>query len=164
MKNKKEHLPVYGVGPFYGVGIIAATVIGIVLSSMEFIPVIRCELLKIPFIVIGLLIAAEGIFVWYKAAFRIDKYIVSNKLCTDGIYAAVRNPCYSGVMLMCTGALFIAGNLLLLILPFVYWLAMTVLMKQTEEKWLTELYGQEYVDYCKKVNRCIPWFKLRDAK
>lgn len=27
-----------------------------------------------------------------------------------------------------------------------------------EEKWLAELYGQEYIDYCKKENRCIPWF------
>ena len=31
-------------------------------------------------------------------------------------------------------------------------------LKNTEEKWLSELYGQEYLDYCKKVNRCIPWF------
>ena len=30
---QKEHLPIYGVGPFYGVGIIAATVLGIVLSA-----------------------------------------------------------------------------------------------------------------------------------
>jgi len=29
---EKEHLPIYGVGPFYGVGIIVSTVIGIVLS------------------------------------------------------------------------------------------------------------------------------------
>ncbi len=48
---------------------------------------------------------------------------------------------------------------ILLILPFVYWLAMTILMKKTEEKWLYELYGQKYLEYCKKVNRCIPWFK-----
>ena len=35
---------------------------------------------------------------------------------------------------------------------------MTIFLKNTEEKWLSELYGQEYLDYCKKVNRCIPWF------
>ena len=27
------------------------------------------------------------------------------------------------------------------------------------EKWLYNLYGEEYAPYCKKVNRCIPWFK-----
>lgn len=34
---------------------------------------------------------------------------------------------------------------------------MTVVLKVTEEKWLHELYGQEYKEYCKCVNRCIPF-------
>ncbi|MCM1365470.1 MAG: isoprenylcysteine carboxylmethyltransferase family protein [Faecalibacterium sp.] len=158
MKNNNEHLPVYGVGPIYGICIIAVTVIAIVLSCMDILSVGKITALKLPFIIIGILIAISGFVVWFKAAFKIDKYIVSNELCTDGIYGIVRNPCYSGIMLMCTGSLFIANNLLLLILPFVYWIAMTILMKHTEEKWLYELYGKEYTDYCKKVNRCIPWF------
>lgn len=28
---------------------------------------------------------------------------------------------------------------------------------QTEEKWLFNLYKQDYADYLKRVNRCIPW-------
>ena len=32
----------------------------------------------------------------------------------------------------------------------------TVRVNEQEEKWLRELYGQEYEDYCKRVNRCIP--------
>lgn len=159
MKMQKEHLPVYGVGPIYGVCIIAATLIGIILSCMNVIPAWNFSVLKVPCIIIGILIAFTGFLVWFKAALRIDKYIVSNKLCTDGIYAIVRNPCYSGIMLMCTGALFIANNLFLLFLPVIYWMVMTVLMKHTEEKWLYDLYGKEYADYCKKVNRCIPWFR-----
>lgn len=157
--NENKHLPIYGVGPFYGIGIMIATIIGIILSCMKVIPNYNFDILKIPFIILGILIIALGFLVWLKAAFKIDKYITSNELCTDGIYAFVRNPCYSGIMLMCTGALFIPNNLFLLILPFIYWLAMTILMKKTEEKWLYELYGQKYLDYCKKVNRCIPWFK-----
>lgn len=38
-------------------------------------------------------------------------------------------------------------------------IALTVLLKQTEEKCLSDLYGEEYKDYCRRVNRCIPWFK-----
>ena len=30
-------------------------------------------------------------------------------------------------------------------------------LKLTEEKWLLSLYKQEYADYLKRVNRCIPW-------
>ena len=46
-----------------------------------------------------------------------------------------------------------------LLLPFLYWGFMTIFMKLTEEKWLYNLYGEECAAYCKKVNRCIPWFK-----
>ena len=34
-------------------------------------------------------------------------------------------------------------------------------MKSTEEKWLADLYGQEYEDYCARTNRCILWFPKR---
>lgn len=57
-----------------------------------------------------------------------------------------------------TGAILIAHNSFLLILPVLYWLEMTVVLKNTEEKWLTKMYGQEYLDYCMRVNRYIPWF------
>lgn len=161
--QSKRHLPVYGVGPIYGVCIIALTITGIVLSRLHILPAAGSAGLKIPMCIAGLLIAAAGIFVWASAAFRIDKYITSNQLCTDGIYAAVRNPCYSGLMLVCTGALLIADNLLLLSLPLAYWGFLTVLMKHTEEKWLLALYGQAYLEYCRKVNRCIPWFPKNHA-
>lgn len=160
---KKEHLPIYGVGPFYGAGIIVTTIIGIILSITGVIKTGKLDKagLIAGFIGIGFVIFLLGFFVWKAAAIgskSIDKYIESNTLCTTGVYSIVRNPCYSGIMLMCTGLLFMTHNLWLLILPFVYWLAMTILMKHTEEKWLLKLYGQEYVLYCKKVNRCIPWF------
>lgn len=156
MKEKK-HLPVYGVGPIYGVTIIVLTVIGVFLSANNMINFGKVTFAKIPFIILGILIVLFGFCVWYKAAFRIDKYIMGNKLCTDGIYAWVRNPCYSGIMLMCTGVLFMANNYVLLILPFTYWIFMTILMKNTEEKWLYEIYGEEYKEYCRRVNRCIPF-------
>ena len=160
MQNK-ENLPVYGVGPIYGAVIIIMTIVGIILSKLGLINCGKLPVTKIPFVVIGALILTYGFSIWYRGFFKIGKYIISNKLCTMGIYAIVRNPCYSGIMLMCTGVLFIADNVILLILPFVYWLFMTVLMKNTEEKWLYALYGQEYLDYCKEVNRCIPWFRKK---
>ena len=154
--KEKEHLPIYGVGPIYGITIIVITILGIFLSVNGVLNFGKVTFTKIPFIIIGIMIALFGFWVWYRAAFRIDKYITGNKLCTDGIYEWVRNPCYSGIMLMCTGVLFVANNFALLILPFPYWLFMTILMKNTEEKWLYDLYGEEYKEYCKRVNRCIP--------
>ena len=78
------------------------------------------------------------------------------------MYALVRNPIYSAFLFFCTGALTIYGNLWLLTLPVLYWLFLTLLMKRTEEKWLKNLYGAEYEEYCRKVNRCIPWFPRKE--
>ncbi|MBQ8996005.1 MAG: isoprenylcysteine carboxylmethyltransferase family protein, partial [Oscillospiraceae bacterium] len=79
-----------------------------------------------------------------------------------GAYAWVRNPIYSAFMILCTGVILILGNLYFLILPLIFWIFMTILMKHTEEVWLKDLYGKEYEDYCKRVNRCWPWLPGKD--
>lgn len=163
---KKGHLPIYGVGPFYGIGVILLTVAGIVISAIGLLNsgMVHHTILMIVFITAGVLVAIGGFIVWKSAAVGkncIDGYIESNTLCTTGIYGIVRNPCYSGIAMMCTGVLLIAHNLWLLILPFIFWFTMTIMLVNSEEKWLMDLYGQEYIDYCKKVNRCIPWFSRK---
>lgn len=159
---KKGHLPLFGVGPIYIAVIVALTVFGIGVSEMGYLPDGSIAFLRIPFVVIGVLILLLGVYFWYAAAFqaRVHKNIMDNKLVTTGVYAWVRNPIYSGTMLACTGAILLEKNLCLLILPVVFWAFMTALMKNTEEKWLEDLYGEEYRAYCKKVNRCIPWFPV----
>ena len=163
MAKNESHLPVYGVGPYYGAGVIALTAAGIALSAAGVLRAgrIGARAWIIALAVLGAALIVGGFLLWRAAALgkaRIDEYIESNTLCTTGAYRVVRNPCYSGIALMCTGALLCAHNLFLLPLPVLYWAAMTVLMKCTEEKWLAALYGQEYRDYCARVNRCIPWF------
>jgi protein-S-isoprenylcysteine O-methyltransferase Ste14 len=66
---------------------------------------------------------------------------------------------YSGFLFACTGVVCIANNLVLFVVPVICWAFMTIALKLSEEKWLKALYGDEYVEYCKRVNRCIPWFK-----
>lgn len=165
---EKKHLPIYGVGPIYGISILIITVIMIVLSCLEVIPgKIEVPFLIVLFVVLGSMLALIGLIIWKKAALgadSIDTYIETNTLCTTGVYSIVRNPCYSGIMLLCTGALLIAHNYILLALPFVYWLAMTIMLICSEEKWLNKLYGEDYKEYRKKVNRCIPWFPKKTKK
>ena len=156
---EKGHLPILGVGPLYVITIILMTVISIILSVTRFIPVITFTNMRWIFILIGILCFIIGITLWLKAVIidRLDAHIIKNELVTTGVYAYVRNPVYSAFMFVCTGVLLIYGNLVLLVLPIIYWGFMTVLMKLTEEKWLENLYGKEYVQYRQRVNRCIPW-------
>ncbi len=45
-----------------------------------------------------------------------------------------------------------------MVLPFIFinWIILTVVLKNTEEIWLADLYGDEYLEYKERVNRCIP--------
>ena len=156
---KTKHLPILGVGPMYVITIILMTVISIILSTTRMIPIITFTNIRWIFVLIGILCFIIGITLWLKAVIidRLDAHIIKNELVTTGVYAYVRNPVYSAFMFVCTGVLLIYGNLVLLVLPIIYWGFMTVLMKLTEEKWLENLYGKEYVQYRQRVNRCIPW-------
>lgn len=159
MKNK-EHLPIYGVGPVIVVPQLVLTAVGIIMSVLGFFGHGRINILKIPFMIIGIIIIVFGVYMWYSANYKakISDGITENRLVTTGIYSVVRNPLYSAFLMICTGAVLIAGNVFLFVIPVVCWIYMTVFLKCTEEKWLADLYGQEYSDYCKNVNRCIPWF------
>lgn len=158
MKNK-EHLPMYGIGPLYVGIIIAVTVCAVILGQQSFTAAGIISALKIPSLIIGIIFAALGILLWYSAAIRskLDDSIAENKLVTTGVYGLVRNPIYSAFMFLCTGALFISGNVFFYPLFFFYWIFMSLLMINTEEKWLEAAYGKQYTEYKKEVNRCIPW-------
>ena len=161
MENKKNHLPLFGIGPILCFPMAVISAIGIWLSVKGIIPgTISNSTCIWIFRVLGVLLLIEGFVCFFGADYNggLIKSIKSNSLKTNGSYAFVRNPCYAVYFLGCTGALLIAHNVMLFILPVLFWIEMTVVLKNTEEKWLLNLYGQEYVEYCKRVNRCIPWF------
>lgn len=158
--SKKNHLPLYGVGPIIIYGQFVFTAISIILTYKFDSKFPTINVLNILFKVMGILLISSGLYLDLSAKLKskLFKSVEDNKLITDGVYSIVRNPVYSGALLACTGVVLIANNLILLFVPVICWLYMTLFLIKTEEKWLKELYGQEYVLYCKKVNRCIPWF------
>lgn len=169
--KQRDHLPFFGIGPYYVAIIAILTALGMILSARGFLPGGIIPALKTPMLVLGILAILLGAFIWGYAFFfdKIDDAIKNNRLCTDGIYAWVRNPLYVGWMFICIGASLFAGNLWLLVLPFIFWGLMALVMSLTEEKWLRDLYGAEYEAYRKRVNRTWPWFprkrgdRIRDS-
>lgn len=162
--KENDHLPMFGVGPIYVWCIGIITLLAVILEKINVIPVIRVEKITMVGIILGAVMIAAAIYMWCAAVLRdqLDSGIKENRLVITGIYSHVRNPIYSAFMFLCAGVLLMNGNIILLILPVLYWLFMTVLMKHTEEKWLKERYGAEYDEYCKTVNRCIPWFRRKE--
>ena len=82
--------------------------------------------------------------------------IMLGKLVTTGIYSKTRNPMYGGIIIACTGALFISGNAFMYVLPVAYWGFLSVYMKRTEEVILKARFGEKYIDYRNHVNLFIP--------
>lgn len=158
--KKQDHLPLMGVGPFIVGGQLIITAGGITLSCLGYLYGEYSAILKTPLLILGVILILLGIVLWYSANFKakIDEGITNNQLVTTGVYAWVRNPIYSAFFLVCLGAVLISNNPVLLFVPVLNWIYMTIFLKLTEEKWLENLYGAEYLEYCKRVNRCIPWF------
>ena len=154
-----QKLPLFGVGPYIVYGMAAVNLIGVILFGYVF----EIGILAAPWILIfrmtGALLIAAGIAVWFIGAMRsdMDDSITENRLQTKGIYSWVRNPMYSGCWIALSGGLLMWHNVWLLMFPVIDWLIMTVALINTEEKWLLDLYGDEYAEYKKHVNRCIPW-------
>lgn len=157
---KKIKMSVLGIGPVYVLSCLIVTVLSIYLSEKGSLNSGKISDLRLILICLGVLSILLGVILWIQAVFsqKMVKAIKDNILLTKGVYAVVRNPIYSAFFFVFTGMLFIEANLWLLILPIVFWLYMTILLKLTEEKWLKEAFGQEYIEYCARVNRVFPWF------
>ncbi len=86
---------------------------------------------------------------WRAGVSKTDK----TELVTTGIYSISRNPAFLGFDLVYIGILLMFFNWVLLALTV---LAGTILHFQivnVEEDFLISAFGQQYLDYCKKVNR-----------
>lgn len=165
METKKP-LSQYGIGPFYAALAFMLTLGALLLNHLGLLPVFCIPSIQLLLKLLAAVCITAGALLWFNAVItmKIGQHIRQNELVTSGAYAWVRNPIYSAIMLVMWGLLLWSNNLLLLILCPVYHLLMTVMVKHTEEKWLAQLYGTAYLDYCKKVNRCIPWFPKHEGE
>lgn len=165
MRSDDFKMPAFGVGPIYVLSCLFLTTLGIMFRDKGFLSAGQMEWGRLIFVAFGILFLLVGMYLWVHAVVfqRINKSVRERKLLTTGVYGYVRNPVYSAFLFIFTGALLFAANYLLLLLPILFWAMLTLLMKQTEEKWLIRRFGEEYALYCRKVNRVLPWFPKRKS-
>jgi protein-S-isoprenylcysteine O-methyltransferase Ste14 len=75
---------------------------------------------------------------------------------TGGIFAWTRNPIYVSLDLLALGAFLIQGRLVFLLLAFVF-VGIFHLQIRREERFLAEMHGEEYREYCARVPRYAKW-------
>jgi len=160
MKNNESALPIFGVGPVYVISCLILTIVGVILKNNKLLGAGDITSIKIPMMIVGIIFIVIGVVLWLYSVViqKISEEIKNGSLLTTGVYSLVRNPIYSAFSFVFTGILIMENNVFLLILPIFFWIYLTVLLKLTEEKWLKEKFGDEYLSYCGCVNRIIPWF------
>lgn len=156
-----ETLPLYGVGPYLVTPMVVISVLALVLSYYELIPVFKFDSLYWLFIGLAIVIILDALFLWLAAVklSKIDEKIEKNQLVTDGVYSLVRHPIYSAWLQFSIAIILFSQNIYLLVLPVIFWILLSIAIKKTEEKWLLDRFGDEYVMYCQTTNRFVPFRK-----
>jgi protein-S-isoprenylcysteine O-methyltransferase Ste14 len=107
---------------------------------------------------IGLAALAEAWRIW--AAGTIHK---TEELTTGGPYAYVRHPLYVGSFLHALAYCFMSGQWLSFAVAIPLFILLYGAAVSTEEAMLCKIFGQRYVDYCRRVPRFIPRFGRIEA-
>jgi len=86
------------------------------------------------------------------------KQVYAENLVQSGIFSHCRNPLYVGNLLILTGVGIVSNSWLFIVfgLPFFLFAYLSIIC--TEENYLRNKFGEEFKDYCKRVNRIIPNF------
>ena len=137
-QDKHQKLPTYGAAPYLFITILVLNLTGWLLNQS----VLQSGLLKGGFkdlfYLIGFLLMAVATRIWWLSVVKsdINTSIQNNELKTTGIYARTRNPIYFSWWLCGIGSMLCLHNVWLLILIPIQWVILTVMIRNTEEKWL----------------------------
>ena len=87
-----------------------------------------------------------------------DRKVYAKELVKDGIFAHCRNPLYLGNILIVIGLGIVAHSLPFYAVGIPLFVFMYMAIIKAEEHFLTNTFGEEYIEYIRKVNRLIPNF------
>ena len=104
----------------------------------------------------GQLIRALTIGLAYIIRGGRNRRVYAKDLVTEGIFAHSRNPLYVGNLLIVTGLGVLANSLYFYIVGIPLFMFMYAAIVRAEEAFLTRKFGEEYIRYCKAVNRFVP--------
>lgn len=117
--------------------------------------------------IIGIMIIGVGLsimFITIRMFFKIGNGTLApwdptRRLVTTGLYAHVRNPMISGVILVLSGEVFLFNSISIGVWGILFFVINTVYIRFSEERGLEKRFGDEYLTYKKNVPRWIPRVK-----
>lgn len=153
---------------YESVVLILALILGASGSSIDsLLGMTMLQIRPLNYVGIVLLVIGAGLRFWASSLFWTigrgtpipARAAAPRRLVTSGPFGYVRNPLYLGAILMCIGlgTFFESPSILIFsIVLFIYLHASLVLYEETN---LEKRFGEEYVDYKRRVPRWVPRFR-----
>jgi len=112
-------------------------------------------------LVVGILLLVAAAIIWALSGPAMKKAFDGERLVTTGPFGVVRNPIYAGVIFLALPAVAVICRswLMLTTVPLAY--AAFKWLIRAENAYLAEKFGQDYRDYCARVNEVFPWPRRR---
>ena len=88
-----------------------------------------------------------------------NKKVYAEDLVTTGIFSHCRNPLYVGNILMLAGVGILSNSLLYVVIMIPFFLFVYQAIVLAEENFLRNKFGEQFNNYCARVNRWVPNLK-----
>jgi protein-S-isoprenylcysteine O-methyltransferase Ste14 len=103
----------------------------------------------------GAVLASSGIAAFHRAHTPVIPFERSTALVTRGVYRFTRNPMYLGLSLVLAGTAVLLGSIGACVpLPLFVWIIDSGYIR-AEERFLTEIFGSDYLHYTHAVRRWL---------
>ena len=120
------------------------------------VDLVRWDLPSLCLQLLGMIVALWGIVVIKIGNFNIQPEVKSEVLVTKGIFKLLRNPMYTGIILVFLPAI-ITENTLSLWIYFILLIVVLILKIYKEETFLLEKFVEDYSVYKKNTWRLLPF-------
>ncbi len=103
-----------------------------------------------------LVFAGSFIFTWGVATLKLNRTfgLKGNKIISNGPYKFTRNPQYLGLFIF-IGEFMILTSSILVLISGILGIILFMIFPFSEEPWLKQQFGEEYIGYCNRVRRFI---------
>ena len=160
MNNEMDRL---GVGPKFALfGIMFGAII--LALHYYFFPTLTFTLFsRFVNVILGTILILIGIPLFIASGIMVHTHISRGRLCTTRVYAYFRHPLYAAwVVFIVPGIVIITGSVIAISWPIFLYILFKLFTVE-EEKYLSERFGKEYIQYEKQVNAVFPklWKKYR---
>jgi len=121
-------------------------------------------ILGFPFTLIGLVPIIVGLFINLQGTRPLQRALKKSGttdienlkvLVTEGAFRYSRNPMYLGGIILGFGLAILLGSLVTFVFPTIFFLLLQFLFIRQEEDQLKTTFGEQYLDYMKRVRKWI---------